>query len=115
MNDTARDISQVKVVYSDGGLSGFAHLAHLAATFVTAGLWLPVWVITYWRAPARRVQIIAGAGTPPGVVEAARAEAEELSPGERLYVRRYRLKVLTVALSPIILAVLAIGGLAVLT
>ena len=35
MNDTARDISQVKVVYSDGGLSGFAHLAHLAATFVT--------------------------------------------------------------------------------
>jgi len=105
---SARDISQVKVVYSDGGLSGFAHLAHLAATFVTAGLWLPVWVITYWRAPARRVQIVAEGGTTHEAIEAARAKAEQLTPGERRYVRRHRLKLLVVSLSPLMLAALVL-------
>jgi hypothetical protein len=105
------DTQQISVVHSDGGLSGLAHLLHLIATVLTAGLWLPVYVVAYWIAPARRAQVIAPAGTSPEMIESVRAEAESLSPGERLYVRRYRLKVLTIALSPIIAVVLVFVGL----
>ena len=78
----------IQVNISPGGLSSTAHLINVIVTICTGGLWLPVYLVMYAAAPVKRVQVLAPVGTPLEAVNAAHAQASELTPGEATDRRR---------------------------
>jgi hypothetical protein len=101
----------LQIVTRPGGLSSTAHVVNVIAVLISCGLWLPIYVLMWLAAPMKRVDVIAPAGTPLTAIEAARAQALQLTPEELVVVKSRRRAILILFLViPAIIAVLVVIG-----
>jgi hypothetical protein len=102
---------QLQIVNRPGGLSPSAHVLNVIAALISCGFWLPFYVIIWLSAPMKRVDVVAPAGTPLNVIEAARMQALQLTPGELAVVKNRRRAILVIFLGvPALLVALIVAG-----